>query len=237
MAYCPKCGVQVERDNRSCPLCNFPIPKVHDNEVHIVSKFPKAANPYPVHLRKILNRIFIFLSLLIFVAISLMFYVNYELNEAFTWSKYSNLSVLAGWGVLYFAFGYVQSYYKVIIGMALISLTLLFGIDIFDGSLDWFMPLAFPIVVGTAVIGLCYCTLIRLLPFRRFNIISFFFIAVVILSMWINFFVMSHGGEIDLLKWFIGSGLQIVPVTLVMLYVKYGLSERSKQQIARKFHL
>lgn len=237
MAYCPKCGIQVEKGNQPCPLCDFPIPKVNDTQADIPSKFPKAENPYPVQLRRILNRIFIFISLLIFVAISLMFYVNYELDESFTWSRYSNLSVLAGWGFLYFSFGYVHSYYKIIIGTALISVVLLFGLDIFDGSLDWFIPLAFPIVVGTAVIGLCYCTLIRFLSVRRFNVIGFFFIAVVILSMWINFFVSSHEGEVNLLKWSIGTGLQILPITLVMLYVKYGLSERIKQQVARKFHL
>lgn len=237
MAYCPKCGIQVEKDNRPCPLCDFPIPKVNDSQVDKPDKFPKAENPYPVQLRRVLNRIFIFISLLIFVAISLMFYVNYELDEAFTWSRYSNLSVLAGWGLLYFSFGYVHSYYKIIIGVAFVSLILLFGLDIFDGSLDWFFPLAFPIVVGTAFLGLCYYTLIQFLPVRRFNIIGFFFIGVVILSMWINFFVSSHEGEVDLLKWLIGTGLQILPITLVMVYVKYGLPERIKQQIARKFHL
>lgn len=237
MAYCPKCGVQVERDNRPCPLCDFPIPKVNDTEIDSERKFPEAANLYPIKLRKVLNRIFIFISLLIFVAISLIFYVDYELNEAFSWSKYSNLSVLAGWGILYFVFGYVQSYYKVITGIALILLILLFGLDIFDGSLDWFMPLAFPIVIGTAVIGLVYSTLIRFLPVRGFNMVGFFFIAVVILSMWINFFVSSHTGEVDLFKWLIGSGLQVLPITLVMLYVKYWMPDRIKQQIARKFHL
>lgn len=237
MAYCPKCGIKVEKDNRPCPLCSFPIPKVDTTQEAVAIKFPKAANPYPAHLRRVLNRIFIFISLLIFVAISLMFYVNYEIDEAITWSRYSNLSVLAGWGILFFSFGYVQSYYKIIIGVTLISLVLLFGLDIFHGGLEWFIPLAFPIVIGTAVIGLCYCTLIRSLPVRGFNIIGFFFIAVVILSMWINFFISSHGKETDLLRWLIGTALQLLPVLLVMIYIKYGLPERVKQKIARKFHL
>ncbi|MBP1968520.1 hypothetical protein J2Z83_000612 [Virgibacillus natechei] len=237
MAYCPKCGVAVEKDNHPCPLCGFHIPKVNESKEPVERKFPKADNPYPAHMRRVLNRIFVFVSLLIFVAVSLMFYVNYEISGAFTWSRYSNLSVLAGWGILYFSFGYVQNFYKVIIGIALISLVLLFGLDIFGGQLDWFIPLAFPIVVGTAVIGLCYYSLIRSLSVKGFNVIGFFFVAVVILSMWINFFISSHQGETDLLRWLIVTGLQLLPVSLVMLYVKYGLPERVKQKIARKFHL
>ncbi|UJL45624.1 zinc ribbon domain-containing protein [Virgibacillus sp. NKC19-16] len=237
MAYCPKCGIKVEKGNRPCPLCGFHIPEVNETEKVASRKFPKAANPYPVHLRRVLNRIFVFVSLLVFVAISLMFYVNYELNEAFTWSKYSNLSVLAGWGLLYFSFGYVQSYYKVIFGIAVIALVLLFGLDIFHGGLDWFFPLAFPIVVGASVIGFAYWSLIRALSVKGFNVIGFFFIAVVILSMWINFFINSHQNEIDLSSWFIVTALQLLPVLSIMLYVKYGMPEHVKQKIARKFHL
>src|SRR5699024_2473881 len=135
MAYCPKCGIKVEKDNRPCPLCDFHIPKVNNERVAVEDKFPEVANPYPDHLRRVLNRIFIFISLLLFVAISLMFYLNYELSGAFTWSKYSNLSVLAGWGVLYFSFGYIRSYFKIIIGLAMISLVLLFGLDYFHEGL------------------------------------------------------------------------------------------------------
>lgn len=237
MAYCPKCGIKVEGDNRPCPLCNFHIPKVNEEEEARVSKFPKAANPYPVHLRRVLNRIFVFVSLLVFVAVSLMFYIDYELNEASTWSRYSNISVLAGWGVLYFSFGYVQTYYKVIIGIGMISLILLFGLDIFSGGLDWFIPLGFPIVVGTTAIGVTYWSLIRALSVRGFNVIGFFFIAVAILSMWINFFINRYQNETDLFDWAIVTALQLLPVILIMIYVKYLMPERIKQKIARKFHL
>jgi len=237
MAYCPKCGVSVEQDDRPCPLCNFHIPKVNSDKKVETRKFPKASNPYPAHFRRVLNRIFIFISLLMFVAISLMFYINYELEGAFTWSRYSNLSVLAGWGILYFSFGYIQNYFNVIIGIAVISLVYLYGLDSFNGELEWFFPLAFPIVVGTAFIGLCYYSLVRSLSVRGFNIIGFFFIAVVLLSMWINFFISSHGGEVNILRWLIVTGLQVIPVLLIMVYIKYGLPERIKRKIERKFHL
>ena len=239
MAYCPKCGIRVERDNRPCPLCSFPIPKVNEDgeEVVRVRKFPKTTNPYPSYMRRVLNRIFIFITLLVFVAVSLMAYIDYELNEMFTWSRYSNLSVLAGWGFIFFTFGYVKNYYKVLIGIGLDVLILLFGLDLFNGSLDWFIPLAFPIVTGTTVVAILYWSVVRALSVRGFNVIGFFFIAAVILIMWINFFIQNYQNKTDPLNWLIVTVLQLLPVLLIMLYVKYGMPERIKQKIARKFHL
>ena len=239
MAYCPKCGIGVEGDNRPCPLCNFPIPKVNEeNETVVrVTKFPQAENPYPAYFRGVLNRIFVFLTFVVFLATCIMFYIDYELNEMWTWSKYSNLSILAVWVLLYFSFGYVQSSYKVIIGIGLDALVLLFGLDSFNGTLEWFFPLALPIVAGTTVISLGYWSVIRVLSVRRFNVIGLFFISLVLLTMWINFFIQSYRNETNLLHWIIITVLQLIPVLLVMIYVQYGMPERIKQKIARKFHL
>ncbi|RDW15428.1 DUF6320 domain-containing protein [Oceanobacillus chungangensis] len=239
MAYCPKCGIKVEEDNRPCPLCSFHIPKVNEKRDAVVRvrKFPKTANPYPAYLRRVLNRIFIFITLLVFLAVCLLFYIDYEVNEMFTWSRYSNLSILAGWVFLYFSFGYLQSFYKVIIGIGLDAFILLLGLDILNGSLQWFFPLAFPIVAGTTVISISYWSVIRALSVRGFNMIGFFFMAIVILSMWINFFIHNYRNETNPFNWLIVTVLQIIPVLLVMIYVKYGMPERIKQKIARKFHL
>lgn len=237
MAYCPKCGVKVEKDNRPCPLCNFHIPKVNTNEESIERKFPTAKKLETNHVRRVLNRIFIFISLLVLVSISLIFYVDYELNDTFTWSKISSLSVLSGWCLLYLIFGYVKKYYNIIMIAASVALVLCFGIDILNNGLDWFFPLAFPIIIGTAVVGLSYVSLIRTQFVSGFNIIGFFFIAIVVLLMWVNFFIGNHNGDINLIKWVIITGLQLLPIALIMIYIKYGLPERMKNKIARKFHL
>lgn len=239
MAYCPKCGVKVEWDNHPCPLCGFPIPKIkEETEVVIrIRKFPKTTNPYPAYTRRVLNRIFIFLALLALVAVSLMFYVDYELNATFTWSRYSNLSVLSGLVLVFFLFGYVQSYYKVIIGIGANALVLLFGLDIFNGELSWFVPLAFPIVTGATVISISYWSVVRAQSVRGFNVIGSLFVALVILTMWINFFIQNYQDDTNLWTWIIVTVLQIIPLLLIMIYVKYGMPERIKQNIARKFHL
>lgn len=237
MAYCPKCGVKVEGDDRPCPLCEFPIPKINDKVGRIERKFPTAKTLESNHFRKVLNRIFIFISLIMLVSISLVFYINYEINGAFTWSKVTALSVLAGWGFLYLSFGYVKRYYNIILSAAGIALVLSFGIDFMSGGLDWFYPLAFPIIIGIAVVGISYMSLIRSQFVRGFNIVGFFFIAMVVLLMWVNFFIGNHSGDINLMRWLIITGLQLLPIALIMVYVKYGLPERYKKKIARKFHL
>lgn len=237
MAYCPKCGVKVEEDNRPCPLCDFHIPKVNPEKETSERKFPTAKKLETNHFRRVLNRIFVFISLLVLVSNSLIFYVDYELNDTFTWSKISGLSIFAGWGLLYLIFGYVKKYYNIILLAASIALVLCFSIDIMNDGLDWFFPLAFPIIIGTAVVGLSYVSLIRTQFVNGFNIIGFFFIAMVVLLMWVNFFIGNHNGDINLMKWLIITGLQLLPIALIMIYIKYGLPERIKNKLARKFHL
>lgn len=123
------------------------------------------------------------------------------------------------------------------IGIGLNALVLLFGLDAFNGSLEWFMPLAFPIVTGTTVVGIVYWSVVRALSVRGFNVIGFFFIALVVLTMWINFFIQNYQNQVNLWNWIIVTVLQVLPVLLIMLYVKYGMPERAKQKIARRFHL
>lgn len=237
MAYCPKCGVKVEQDDRPCPLCGFKIPKISNAKKTVEPNFPSATSQNSNHVRRILNRVFVFISLLVLVSISLMFYINFELDGRFTWSLYSGISVLAGWGILYLTFGYVKKYYNIILIAAADILVLCLVLDLLSDGLDWFFPLAFPIIIGTAVVGISYVSLIRTQFVRGFNIVGFFFLALVVLLMWINFFIGNHSGELSIFKWLIITGLQLLPIGLIMIYVRYGLPERIKQKISRRFHL
>lgn len=57
MAYCPKCGVEVDNNVKNCPLCDFPIPDIGE-EPKGEKRYPLAVNTYPEdHLEK-KNQIF-----------------------------------------------------------------------------------------------------------------------------------------------------------------------------------
>lgn len=241
MPYCPKCGVEVRRDNAPCPLCRFPIPKIDESEQEVENRFPSAANPHPEYLKRKLLVIFRYATILMFVSVSLMLYINFKIEDAFTWSKYSGMSVFAGWGFLFFSFAYVTNFYKSFVGITGVALAFLFGVDMFQGGTYWFIPLALPIVAGVSVIVMGYYRLYQSLHIKGFNIIGFAFIAILILCLWTDFFISRYINQTSLLSWSIDAAIQLLPIALVMLYITYGLPERIKkkliQKIIRRFHL
>ncbi|MFC7392731.1 DUF6320 domain-containing protein [Scopulibacillus cellulosilyticus] len=235
MAYCPKCGVEVQKGNQPCPLCNFHIPKIDDSEQDGDHRFPLAVDSYSFIKVSVFKPVFIFVSVFVFIAVSMMFYIDFQVHGAFTWSRYSNISVLAGWGILFCSLSYMTSYFKKIIGILMIILGLLFGIDYFYNG-HWFVPLALPIVGGMMVIVICYLVLIKLFKFKKINIIKFLFIALIILCLWTNYFICSYTEQSDWLSWSIVAAAQLVPISIVILYI-FGLPEYIKEKMIRKFHL
>jgi len=98
MAYCPKCGVEVEDDVKCCPLCDFPIPDVNDGNYPHDAKYPQAINTYDEdHLGK-KNKAFFSLTI---IAISIMviigvIYLVYPWNhELLKYIALADLSIFA----------------------------------------------------------------------------------------------------------------------------------------------
>lgn len=241
MPYCPKCGVEVERDNHPCPLCQFPIPKIADAEQEKENRFPTSVKPYPQRLKSKLLIIFRFATVVILLSISLMSYINFKLDGAFTWSKYSGVSMLASLGVLFFSFVYISNFYKSFTGIIGVVLMYLFCMDMFQDGDHWFFSLALPIVAGISIIVMLYYRVLQSLKVKGFNIVGFAFIAILILNGWIDFFVSRYTNQTNVFTWSIDSIIQFFPVALIMLYITYGFPEKVKKKLSqiiiRRFHL
>ena len=48
MSYCPKCGVQVENQRQTCPLCSFPIPNIEDPQKNNIEREEYLLNRYRI---------------------------------------------------------------------------------------------------------------------------------------------------------------------------------------------
>lgn len=68
MAYCPRCGVEVDNNVRICPLCDFPIPDIGE-DISEAPRYPVAVNTYhDDHLEK-KNQIFYSLEIITLAAV------------------------------------------------------------------------------------------------------------------------------------------------------------------------
>src|SRR5665811_1679312 len=108
MAYCPKFGIEVERDTKNCPLCDCPLPDVDEILDSQGRKYPQAINTYHEdHLEKKNKAIFsigiIVLSLLV---ISGVVYLVYPWNHVLI--KYFSVANLSVFAVVFFSLGYLK---------------------------------------------------------------------------------------------------------------------------------
>ena len=147
MTYCSRCGVEVEERAEVCPLCEAPIQRL-DAPLTEPARYPdvdRAPDRQVRYLVWILSTAALSSLALTFVTLDVV------LNRRITWSLYP----LTGAGVIWLLITLVVAVARrpifVIVGQAVATGGFLLFIDIFDGRLHWFVPLALPIVaVATA---------------------------------------------------------------------------------------
>lgn len=145
MAYCPKCGVEVEDDMKSCPLCDFLIPDVNAGKYPQDPKYPQAINTYDEdHLGK-KNKAFFSISI---IAASIMLiigviYLVYPWNHVLL--KYIALADLSIFAMVFFAMGYLKPNYNFLGAYITVVVTCLSVFLILGSQTNWFLSYAFPI--------------------------------------------------------------------------------------------
>lgn len=142
MPYCSRCGVEVEARAEACPLCDAPIQHLDDAEPE-APRYPEI-NPIPG--RQVRYLVWMVSTAALSSAALTFLGLDAVLNQGITWSRYP----LTGVGVLWLFITLVVVLARrpifVVVGQAGATAGFLVFIDSFDGKLDWFVPLALPIV-------------------------------------------------------------------------------------------
>ncbi len=145
MAYCPKCGVEVEDDVKNCPLCDFPVPDINQGNLPHDSKYPQAINTYDEdHLGK-KNQAFFSLTI---IAISILviigvIYLVYPWNHVLL--KYIALADLSIFAIVFFSMGYLHPNYNFLGAYVTVVIACLAVYLISGSQTSWFLSYAFPI--------------------------------------------------------------------------------------------
>jgi Family of unknown function (DUF6320) len=125
MTYCSRCGVEVEERAEACPLCAAPIQRV-DRQVRYLVWISSTAALSSLALS--------------FLALDVL------LNRRITWSLYPLIGAGVIWLLITLVVAVARRPIFVIVGQAVATGGFLLLIDISDGRLHWFVPLALPVV-------------------------------------------------------------------------------------------
>lgn len=210
MAYCSKCGVEVEAQRTTCPLCGVPI--------HRYSEEDETSPLWPVQrelpaMKKRQKRFFLVLPLqvIFLIATLVLITVDLRMNGSLSWSRYP-ITVLGSLfsitlGIVLFGKSKILT-----LGWSTASvLVMLYLLDSFNG-ITWFSSLGVPLTLLSGVYGIITVVTAELLG-RRFGAqLTVQALLVTLLCMGIDT-VINHAAGTPALTWSL-----IVAAPLMVLF-------------------
>ncbi len=150
MSYCVNCGVELEKSEKHCPLCNVEVlnPKAPWEE--------PAERPYPRYLETLVNRIdrryFATLAALIFM-IPVLISIIYDLlgGNGLSWSAYIVGAMALVYVIVFLPFYFKRRHTVLFISADCLAVLLyLLFIERMNGG-QWFLGIGMPITVAASV--------------------------------------------------------------------------------------
>lgn len=234
MAYCAKCGVEVENGVKNCPLCKFPIPDILAEKEEKRS-YPKAENIYREELQKRKNQIFY--SIFVIFAVAFIVFLFIKIKYDFKIVNYFILSSAFSMIYLFLFFGYI----KINFNISLISVTTLcftWFLNNFTGG-DWFIKYSMPIILMSTLDFYFILYLYRANRFRNkfIYIPVFLLLYTTILCIGINIIIIYIKKRVISVTWAgIVAGVNMA-IIFIMLGIYHKMPEKARITLRKKFHI
>ncbi|MBJ7983466.1 MULTISPECIES: DUF6320 domain-containing protein [Bacillus] len=234
MAYCPKCGIQVERDQIPCPLCFTYIPKVSsDKQLLKENGFPHYYSMYENVRDNVLKLTFRIFSVVALLALFIPTLINFILANTLTWSLYSSSSVISFWIVIYVFSKKVKR--KALI-LNITTICLLLALDIADKQINWSVTIAIPIFLMCVTLIWLNRMFYKKNKKRWLAFAGVITISVFVLTAWISFILGQYSNRPYTFSRSLEDMKVFLSIGAVCLILSYGFPNKWKEILKRKFH-
>ncbi len=227
MAYCYRCGVELESGAANCPLCSTPVPA---DAVMAAQPGKPASTAYPDHVHDTAGahaltkterrRIALELVSISFIlGASAVLLADMLFNGRLHWSLYALSSIGLVWIIVFsvLAFGKMPAFAFLAIPVSTVLYFLV--LDWIDGPIGWSLTLAIPIALSLSLLTAIVAAGVKHTRRRGFNIVAYVFLglasACVALESIIDFYV---NGSVSP-AWSIITGLVLVPLSGMLLFI------------------
>jgi len=141
MAYCVKCGVELEKNVNSCPLCSTPVYLPDDTDESAMRSYPERVQKNQArHVNLVPSKTFVYLMTFVLVIPAIVcFMVDIRGNGVVSWSFYPLASLLLFWVLMaYPALMKRYSFMKVLTIDIYSVVLFLISLDLYSGGfLSW----------------------------------------------------------------------------------------------------
>lgn len=241
MAYCAKCGVEVDNNVKKCPLCQFPIPDINETKneaLDTLSKYPEASNIYKEYALMRKNQAFLIVVITMMSAIIILTSIHavYPVNRNVM--RYVFSCLLAFMVYLFFFFNYLKGFWN-LTGVFLTTLCLTYTLNVISGGYNWFYNYAVPLA------SLSYVVSLILFGFyiKSKNKDKLEYLPVLALLMCssvcigVDAIITYHRDGFIHLTWSVIVAISSVVVSTIIVTVFKHTTEKFKATVKRKLHI
>lgn len=232
MNICSKCGVELEEDYKSCPLCGRNIGSVHFDEKPVGSVPSDVINSHRKERKKYLWELAGIIAVSGIIACTT---VDLVIIKGLRWSLFADISIFTTWAIIT---GIVRFYSKPGIMAALIStaiLVMLFIFDLLIPESEWFFAVGLPMTLALLFLIIADVALKKLSGFRGFNLLAVILLSASLYCIISEFIIDRYAsGEINV-KWSLIVTASILPIALILFFVHYRM--KKGEQLDSFFHV
>ena len=234
MSYCVNCGVELAKTEKKCPLCSVPVVNPAEQPVEGDDRaYPERRELGHAFDRDLWIQI---VSVILAVPAIICLVANLLVSNHVTWSPYVIGALAVVWMFCVSPFLF-KKYFPLlwIVANTLVALGYLFLIEFLSQTGGWFLPLAFPIVLGVAVLSLAVLVLIQRGVLKELYAASGIFTAVGILTMLVELSIRLYLQGGVHLNWSWYSFISCMAMALVLAIIERRL--KVKEELKKRLRL
>ena len=223
--YCVKCGVELERGRKECPLCKTKV-MYEELTQEPEEEYPEVKiNLYKMNKKKIKSRLYFIMLTLSVISILEVLLGNIAINGRLTWGYFVIPSlILTNIAVFIATDGWNLKKNLLLLSTSLTVFLLI--LDLYDEKLTWSVKIGIPIVISFFILGLVFSK-IKKHKKSKIKVFNYFLILIGIFIISIEIII---SGKIS---W---SLLASIPLIVFGLMFKH-FYEEYDEELEKRMHL
>lgn len=225
MVICSKCGVELEDDLSSCPLCGKSTGMDHREENSSGSGASDVINSHKRERRKYFWELAGIIALSGIIACTS---VDMVILKGLRWSLFADISIFTAWAIIT---AMSRFFTRPAIMLSIISASILIMLLVFDiltPASDWFFPLGLPITLALVAVILVVIALKKISGFRGFNLLAIILLSASIYCMISEVIIDRYAYGIIDVRWSLIVTVSIMPISLILFFVHYRMKKGEK---------
>lgn len=227
MNLCTNCGVELDKDVITCPLCGLTEGK------ELIFEKTYQSEHYPsdiilLHKKETRRNIWELSGIIAFSGIVVCSIVDLVIGKSLSWSLFADTSVLAVWICLTLILLAFKKYFIVIPGLLVTILTMLFLFDIFSRPVNWFYGIGLPVTIALFVSISIITLLWNVAHFKGFNILAIAFLVLSVFCIVAEIFIDKYLFNSVTIRWSAIVAVSILPIAIVLLFIHYRMKKGNR---------